>query len=395
MNKKMQTAAVHAGRRRAARGDPVAPDLSFASSFHTAPDLPAAGGIAGGEPMPFYGRWGNPSVRLLERRIAALEDAEDGLCFASGMGAIASLFLSVLRAGDHLVMSDVCYAGVAELAHEILADFGIAVSPVNTSDIDAVRAAIRASTKLVYVETPANPILRLTDIAAVAQLCKEAGTELAVDSTLATPVATRPIALGADFVVHSLTKYACGHGDTLGGALVGRADRLAAIRQRGLIHVGAAMHPFAAWLIERSLHSLPQRMAAHAAGALAVATSLAAHPRVKRIFYPGLASHPQHALAKRQMANFSGMIALQIEGGGALARQLAERLELIAYAVSLGKSHSNIFYYPTEAIAQQSFRLSAAALAAYRDLAGEGIFRLSIGLEDPDDLAKDLVRAIG
>jgi cystathionine gamma-synthase len=395
MIQKMQTAAIHAGRPKVSRGDPVAVDLTFASSFHTAPDLPAAADAAAGEPPPFYGRWGNPTVRLLERRIAALEGAEDGLCFASGMGAVSALFLSLLRSGDHLVLSDVCYVGVAELAHGILRDCGIVVEPVNMADIDAVKAAIRPSTKLVYVETPANPILRLTDIAAVAGLCRDAGTALAVDSTLATPIATRPIALGADFVVHSLTKYACGHGDTLGGALVGRTAPLAAIRQRGLIHVGAALHPFAAWLIERSLHSLPQRMAAHAAGAETVATSLARHPRVKRVFYPGLASHPQHALAKRQMANFSGMIALQIEGGRATALQLAERLDIVAYAVSLGKSHSNIFYYPTDEITQQSFRLSAGGLAAYRDFAGDGIFRLSIGLEDPQDIVEDLVRAIG
>jgi cystathionine gamma-synthase len=395
MVKNMRTAAIHAGRPKACRGDPVAADLTLGSSFHTTPDLPAAGGLATGEPEPFYGRWGNPTVRLLERRIAALEGAEDGLCFASGMGAVSALFLSQLRSGDHLVISDVCYAGVAELAHDILGDCGIVVQPVNTADIDAIRAAIRPTTKLVYIETPANPVLRLTDIAAVARLCQDARIALAVDSTLATPIATRPISLGADFVVHSLTKYACGHGDTLGGALVGRAAQLGTIRERGLIHVGAALHPFAAWLIERSLHSLPQRMAAHAAGAEAVATRLAAHPRVKRVLYPGLASHPQHALARRQMANFSGMIALSIEGERAMARRLAERLEIVAYAVSLGKSHSNIFYYPTDEIAERSFRLSAGGLAAYRELAGDGIFRLSVGLEDPEDIVEDLVQAIG
>jgi len=390
----IRTTAIHAGRSHGQPGEPVAQSLTLASSFYTAPDIPIEFGQSAAEPLPFYTRWGNPTVRLLERRMAALEGAEDGLCFASGMGAIAALFLATLRSGDHLVISDVCYAGVAELVHDMLPPLGISVSRVDTSDLAAVKSAIRSNTRLVYAETPANPILKLADIAGLAEITSGAKIDLAIDSTLATPIATRPIALGSNFVVHSLTKYACGHGDTLGGIILGASQRLIEIRQSSLIHIGAAMHPFAAWLIERSLHTLPQRMAAHQHGALAVARFLSGHEKISRVLYPGFPSHPQHELAKAQMDNFSGMIAAQFMDGGMLAQRISQRVKLFAYAVSLGKSHSNIYYYPTEAIAQKSFHLSGAALAAYRDYAGDGIFRISVGLEDPDDLIADLNSAL-
>jgi cystathionine gamma-synthase len=390
----IRTTAIHAGRPHGQPGEPVAQSLTLASSFYTAPDVPIEFGQSVAEPLPFYTRWGNPTVRLLERRMAALEGAEDGLCFGSGMGAIAALLLATLRGGDHLVISDVCYAGVAELVHDTLPPLGISVSSVDTSDLAAVKQAIRPNTRLVYAETPANPILKLTDIAGLAEITRAAKIELAIDSTLATPIATRPIVLGSDFVVHSLTKYACGHGDTLGGIILGASQRLTEIRQSSLIHLGAAMHPFAAWLIERSLHTLPQRMAAHQNGALAVARFLSTHEKVARVFYPGLRSHPQHDLAERQMSNFSGMIAAQLFGGGALAQTISQRVKVFAYAVSLGKSHSNLYYYPTETITQKSFHLSGKGLAAYRKYAGDGIFRISIGLEDPDDLIDDLMHAL-
>jgi cystathionine gamma-synthase/methionine-gamma-lyase len=310
------------------------------------------------------------------------------------MGAISALLFSLLRGGDHLIISEVCYAGVAELVRQVLPQLGIAVTAVDTTDLSAVANAVRPTTRLIYAETPANPILLLTDIAGLAAIAREAKVELAVDSTLATPIATRPLLLGAHFVVHSLTKYACGHGDTLGGVIVGAADRLLEIRRASLIHMGAAMHPFAAWLLERSLHTLPQRMQAHQAGALIVAQFLAAHPNVARVYYPGLPSHPQHALAIAQMANFSGMIAVQISGGATTACRIAERVKIFAYAVSLGKSHSNIFYYPTDEIAQKSFGLSGSALTAYRQHAGDGVFRVSIGLENPADLVADLAQAL-
>jgi methionine-gamma-lyase len=345
-----------------------------------------------GDESPFiYTRWGNPTVRQLEDKLAALEGAEAGLCFASGMAASAAVLLGALGAGDHLVVSDTNYAGTAELARKTLPRLGIAVTPVDTSDLAAVEAAIRPETRLVWTETPANPILRLSDIAALAALARKAGARLAVDSTFATPVATRPLELGADFVVHALTKYVGGHGDALGGAVLGAKAELDALHLEATVHHGGVLSPFNAWLILRGAATLPLRMAAHEVGALEVARFLEGHPRVGKVLYPGLPSHPQHALAKRQMANFSGMIAFQVEGDGrALAAHMAEKLEIVHYAVSLGHHRSLIYWIGTEDVMASSFALEGAQLASYRAFAGDGVFRLSVGLEDAQDLCRDL-----
>jgi cystathionine beta-lyase/cystathionine gamma-synthase len=268
------------------------------------------------------------------------------------------------------------------------------VTTPDFSDLDDLRRAIRPNTKLVWAETPANPILRLTDIRAVAELAHKAGAELAVDSTFATPIATRPIELGADYVVHSLTKYIGGHGDALGGAIVGRAERLAKLRNDTAIHLGGALSPFNAWLIMRGMATLPLRMAAHADGAMKVAQFLESHPKVTRVLYPGLPSHPQYELARRQMANSAGMVTFQTKNGPKVAQQLAERLRIIHYAVSLGHHRSLIFYLSTADMQQNSFQFDAEHLRRYREYAGDGVFRLSVGLEDPEDLCADLDQAL-
>ncbi|MDC3954825.1 trans-sulfuration enzyme family protein [Polyangium jinanense] len=396
------TLALHAGLPEGAPravGAPISPPITTTTSFHTAPDAVGFSAADLQEAAPhFYTRWGNPTIELLEGRLAALEEGAAAVCFASGMGAVSALFFARLGAGAHLVLSDVCYAGVAELAHETLPRFGIEVTTTNTADPECVAAAIRpGATRLVHIETPANPILKLSDIAAIAEVAHAAGAELSVDSTIATPIATRPLALGADYVVHSLTKYICGHGDTIAGAVVGRsAERMAALRKEALIHYGAALHPFAAWLVLRGLETLPARMRIHEENARRVATWLTAHPRVAAVHWPGLPSHPQRALAERQMQNASGLLAFTVKDGSpALAKQFAERLRVISYAVSLGKTKSLLFYIPTDDILRTSFRLAGAQEAAYRAAAGEGVFRLSVGLEDPDDLIADLDQALG
>jgi len=334
-------------------------------------------------------------VDQLERKLANLEGVEAAVAFASGMAAISGLLLQTLQAGDHLIMSDVAYAGASELANDQLPRSGIAVTRVNLSDLAAVEAAFRPTTRIVYAETPANPILRLSDIQALADLAHAHGARLAVDSTFATPIATRPATLGADFVVHSLTKYICGHGDALGGAILGRTEDIAKIRQGTGIHFGGVLSPFNAWLILRGLATLPLRMRAHAEGALAVAQFLENHPKVTRVIYPGLASHPQYELAQRQMDNFSGMLTFQTKDGRETARQLAKRLEIIHYAVSLGHQRSLIFHLPTDDLLRSSFHMDAAQEASYRHFAGDGVFRLSVGLETPEDLIRDLEQALG
>jgi cystathionine beta-lyase/cystathionine gamma-synthase len=342
----------------------------------------------------FYARWGSPTVRVLERQLADLDDGEDAVCFATGMAAISGLLLHLLRAGDHVVVSDVCYAGAAELARHGLTRLGVEVTFADLSDLEEVRAALRPNTRLVYAETPVNPILRLADVEALAALAHGAGAALLVDSTIATPVGLRPLALGADYVVHSLTKYACGHGDALGGAVIGSREAMAALRQDALVHHGGAMSAGAASLILRGLVTLPLRMRAHEEGAQRVARFLEGHPRVRRVLYPGLPSHPQAALARRQLANTSGLLSFVVDGGEALARRLPERLRVVLYAVSLGKHRSLVYYLPTEDLLRTSFPLEGEKAARFRALAGDGLFRLSVGLEAPDEVIADLERAL-
>jgi methionine-gamma-lyase len=306
------------------------------------------------------------------------------------MAATSALLLGYLSPGDHLIVSDVQYAGSAELVRHTLPRFGIEVTPVDTSDITNIAAAIRGNTRLVFIETPINPILRLTDIEAVAEVCRANGVRLAVDSTFASPVVTRPIELGADFVIHSLTKYIGGHGDALGGALLGPRDVLVDLNEEALVHYGGVISPFNSWLILRGMATLPLRMHAHSQNAQQVAEFLENHPAVKRVNYPGLESHPQHVIALRQMSAFSGMLSFQVADGQALAQRMIDDLRVIHYAVSLGHHRSLIYWIGTEAIMESSYRLEGRQLDAFREYAGEGVMRLSIGLEDADDLCGDL-----
>ncbi len=396
--KRMRTRAIHAGERIDPTTHAASPSIIPSVTYLIPPEFAARGFDADVEAQTessfIYARWSNPTARQLEQKLASLEDAGGGadcISFASGMAAATALFLHLLKSGDHLVVSEVSYVGVAEFVRRNLPGFGVAVSPVDSSDPERVRAAMRPNTKLVYIETPANPILRLTDIAACARIAHAAGARLAVDSTFATPIATQPLALGADFVMHSLTKYLCGHGDALGGALIGGAADILAIRENAGVRLGATLSPFNAYLIMRGLDTLALRMAAHEASALRVAQFLEAHPRVKRVLYPGLASHPQHALARTQMANFSGMLSFQVHGDGlAVAERMAAGMRVFHYAVSLGHQRSLIVYIGCDDINDRSYQLAGPAQDGLRAQMGDGLFRTSIGLEDPDDLIEDL-----
>jgi len=390
----IQTRAVHAGESPDPTTGASSPNLVMSSTFVTDPDVSFSAEDFG-EATPFvYTRWANPTVAQLERKLAALEEAPAALAFASGMAAVSGLFFQSLSAGDHLIMSDIAYAGASELANDLLPKFGIEVSRINLSDLESVAAAFRPRTRMVYAETPANPILRLSDIRALAELSHAHGAKLAVDATFATPIATRPLELGADFVVHSLSKYLGGHGDALGGAVLGDAASIAALRQQVGIHAGGTLSPFNAWLILRGLATLPLRMRVHAENALEVARFLENHPKVLRVIYPGLASHPQYELARTQMRNFSGMLTFQVRDGAAAARRLAHRLQVVHYAVSLGHQRSLVFHLPTDDLLRTSFHLTPKQEAAYRVFAGDGIFRFSAGLEDACDLIADLERAL-
>jgi len=390
----LRTLAVHAGEKPDPVSGASAPNIVMSTTFIAEPD--ASFSVEGlQEDTPFiYTRWGNPTVDQLERKLAALEGAGGCIAFASGMAAVTALFMHTLSAGDQVVVSDVTYAATAEMANELLPRLGVQVIKANLSDLDELAAAVTQRTRLIYVETPCNPLLRLTDIAAVAGIARSVGATLAVDSTFATPFATRPLSLGADYVIHSLTKYLSGHGDAIGGALLGRAGELADLRKRVAIRTGGILSPFNAWLIMRGLATFPLRMRAHAEGAHKVARFLEQHPKVRRVIYPGLPSHPQFELAQRQMASFSGMLTFQVDDGSATARVLADKLGIIHYAVSLGHHRSLIFYLPTADLLQTSFPLTPAQEISYRQFAGDGIFRLSVGIEDPADLCCDLEQAL-
>ena len=391
---KLKTIAVHGGESP----DPVtrasAPNLVMSSTFVADPGAGFSVESLSDDTPFFYTRWSNPTVDQLERKLALLEGAGACVAFASGMAAVSGLFFHLLKPGDHLVISDVAYAAASELTNDMFPQFGIRVTKVDMSDLDEVRSAVTDDTRLIYAETPANPIIRLTDIEELARIAKRSGALLAVDSTFATPVATRPIELGADLVIHSLTKYLGGHGDALGGAVIGDHETLADLRRRIAIRPGGVISPFNAWLIMRGLATLPIRMEAHQRGALATAAFLESHPKIKRVIYPGLPSHPQHELAKRQMKNYSGMIAFQVEDGAAAARVLSQRLDIIHYAVSLGHHRSLLFHIPTADMLQTTFKLTPAQERSYREYAGDGVFRFSVGIEDPDDLCEDLEQAL-
>jgi methionine-gamma-lyase len=343
-----------------------------------------------------YARQSNPTIRQLEEKLAALEGGEAAQGFASGMAASHALIAGRLSQGDHLVISDSNYVGTAELVRDSLPRFGIEVSLADTSDVREVESKLRPQTKMLWIETPANPIMRLSDIAQLSQLAHGAGIrDVVVDSTFASPIATCPLELGADFVVHSLTKYIGGHGDAMGGAVIGRKQDLDDLNLEATVHYGGVLSPFNAWLILRGAATLPLRMRAHEENALVVATFLERHERVRQVFYPGLASHPQHDLARKQMRNFSGMMTFQpAEDGIEIAKRMIERFEVIHYAVSLGHHRSLIYWIPTDALMASSFKLEGEALRRYREFAGDGVFRLSVGIEDAQDICADLEKVL-
>ncbi len=389
------TRAVHSGESPDPTTGASAPNIVMSSTFvidepvsFSAQDKP--------EDAPYvYSRWDNPTVTVLQDKLAALEEAEACRCFASGMAATSALLLSTLSQGDRLVMSDSNYPGTAELARKMLTRLGVEVVLADLSDQEVAVRSITPGVKLVWAETPANPTLRLTDIRAVAELAHSVGAEFAVDSTFASPVATRPLKLGADYVVHSLTKYCCGHGDAMGGAVLGRRDALKSVETDGQIYMGGVISPFNAWLINRGLATLPMRMQAHQTNATHVAKFLEGHPKVKKVLYPGLSSHPQFDLAVRQMDNYSGMVSVQIDDGPGLAERMMSDLKIFHYAVSLGHHRSLIYWLGTDDLMQSSYALEGRALDAYRAFAGDGVFRISVGLEDPEDLCDDLAQILG
>ncbi|WP_231974133.1 trans-sulfuration enzyme family protein [Pseudonocardia sp. HH130630-07] len=348
-----------------------------------------------GTATPLYTRNGGANQAWLEEKLVALEDpagAVPGGCaavaLASGVAALHAVFFTFLRTGDHVVSSDVTYVATHRLLTELLPErSGITATLVDSGDPEAVRAAIRPRTRLVHVETAANPTTRITDVDAVAAVGHEAGALCSVDATFATPVLQRPLERGADLVVHSLTKYVNGHGDAMGGAVLGRPELIGRIRADAMVDAGGVISPFNAWLIARGAVTLPMRMRAHCANALAVARFLDADPRVAYVAYPGLASHPQHELAARTLDDgFGGMLAFALDGPPELQNRFVAALRVITSAVSLGHDESLIVHVGA----------GGAGRAAHfpPEFRRYGHLRLSVGIEDPRDLVADLAQAL-
>lgn len=341
-----------------------------------------------------YTREHSVTPRHLEEKLAELEGGEDCVVSASGMGAISAVLWTLLNAGDHIVASEVCYTGTQKLLGFHLKRFGVDVSLVDTMDTEEVRAAVRKDTKVVYIETPGNPIVSISDIEEIAKIAHSVGALLVVDSTWSGLVNQKPLVLGADVVIHSATKYINGHGDSLAGAVIGKKSFLKEVREAGIVHLGACISPFNAWLVLRGSVTLPLRMKKHSDNAMKVAKFLQSHEKVNIVRYPGLESHPQHELAKKQMTGFSGMLNFNLKCELMENFDFLSRLKIITHAVSLGHDQSLIFFLPTFFFFEDMVVFNNAQKEKYTKLMGDGIYRLSVGIEDADDLIDDLKQAL-
>lgn len=383
------TLAIHAGYDPASEQGALNPPLHLSSTFTTADAEELGGRFAGEREGHIYSRISNPTVDLLEKRMAVLEGAEAALGTGSGMGAISAALWTLLAPGDEIIADKTLYGCTYALLHEGLARFGITVTHVDLTDAGALEAAMSERTRIVYFETPANPNMRIVDIAATAAIARAHGALTIVDNTYATPYLTRPISFGADLVVHSATKYLGGHGDVVAGIVAGSAELIGAIRMQGLKDMtGSVLSPFSAMLIMRGLKTLPLRMDRHSASAAAIARWLDAHPSVATVFYPGLESDPGHAVARRQMAGFGGMIAFELKGGMKAGMDLIRGLDLIHCAVSLGDCET-LIQHPAS-MTHSTYAPEDRAKHGISD----GLVRLSVGLEAPEDLIADLDRAL-
>jgi len=375
----IETLAIHAGQSPDPLSGAVMPPIVLASTF--AQQSP---GVHKGFE---YSRTNNPTRQTLEACVAALEGGEHGMAFGSGCAASTTLFLT-LSAGDHIVASDDVYGGTFRVLDKVMKPLGIETTWVDMTNPENVAAAMRPETKLVFVETPTNPMLKVVDIAAMVKIAHAGGAKVAVDNTFATPVLQRPLSMGADVVVHSMTKYLNGHSDVVGGIAVS-SDAALVEKLRFLQNsVGAVPSPFDCFLVLRGLKTLAVRMKGHVESAQKIAAFLEARPEVERVYYPGLASHPQHALARKQMRGPGGMISFVVKGGLPAARRFLEKTELFTLAESLGGVESLIEH--------PAIMTHGSVPKAQREALGivDGFIRLSVGLEGVDDLIADLTRAL-
>jgi len=381
-----ETLAVHAGTVRSQFGE-HSEALFLTSSFVFENAAQAAARFIGEQPGNIYSRFTNPTVTMFEERLAAMEGAEQCIATASGMSAILACVMGVLKAGDHIVASRSLFGATVNLFNNIIKKFGVETTYVSATDVAEWKAAVRPNTRLLFLETPSNPLTEISDIAAIAAVAKQCGALLAVDNCFCTPILQRPLELGADIVIHSATKYIDGQGRVLGGAVLGSKKNMESVY--GFLRTaGPTMSPFNAWIFLKGMETLKVRMDAHCANALELSRWLEAQPNVARVFYPGLPSHPQHALALKQQKSGGGIVSFEVKGGKAAAWRVIDNTRLLSITANLGDTKTTI----THPASTTHARITPEARAA----AGitDGLIRIAVGLEAVVDIQNDLARGL-
>jgi len=375
-----ETRAIHAGQEPDPRTGAVIVPIYATSTF-------AQDGVGGVRDGAYeYSRTRNPTRSALEEALASLEGGRHGLAFASGMAAADIALRSITRPGDHVILGSDAYGGTFRLLDKVMSVWGVEYTSVDLSDLDAVRAAVRPTTKVVWCETPTNPLLGIADIAGLASISAEAGAKLVIDNTFATPYLQSPLGLGADVVLHSTTKYLGGHSDVVGGALITSDDELNEKFFFMRNAVGAVPSPFDSWLVLRGAKTLALRMERHSDNAERIVDVLVGHPKVTRVYFPGLSGHPNHEVAAKQMRRFGGMVSFAVTGGEAQALEIAARTKLFILGESLGG---------IESLIEHPGKMTHASTTGSPLHIDGDILRLSVGIEDSDDLVEDLLQALG
>ncbi len=385
---KPRTKMVHAGIRRSQYGEVAEPIFLTQGFVYDTAEAAEARFEAAGDDEFIYARYGNPTVRMFEERIAALEGAEDAFATASGMAAVNAALTSMLRAGDHVVSSRALFGSCLYILEEVLTRYGVDVTFLDGTNLDEWRAAVRPDTKAVFLETMSNPTLEVIDLKAVSEIAHSVGATVVVDNVFATPVFSRALELGADVVVYSATKHIDGQGRVLGGVVLGTKEYIRKTLEPYLKHTGGAMSPFSAWLLLKGLETMDLRVRAQADGAQLIAEALEGHAKLERVLYPGLSSHPQHAIAADQMERGGTVLALEVKGGQEATFRFLNALQIAVISNNLGDSKS-IATHPATTTHQRLTDEQRGEIGITR-----GTVRFSVGLEDPSDLLADLTQAL-
>ena len=385
---KKRTKLVHGGIRRSQYGEVAEPIFLTQGFVYDSAEQAMQRFEDAGDDEFIYARYGNPTVRMFEERIALLEGAEDAFATASGMAAVNAALVSMLKAGDHVVSARALFGSCLYILEEILTRYGVEVTFVDGTDLDAWRAAVRPDTKVVFLETMSNPTLEVIDLKSVAEIAHDVGATVIVDNVFATPVFSQAIELGADVVVYSATKHIDGQGRVLGGVVLGTREYIRKTLEPYLKHTGGAMSPFTAWLLLKGLETLELRVRAQADGAMAIAEALQGNPKLTRVVYPGLPDHPNFEIAQEQLERVGTVIALEVDGGQAAAFRFLNALKIAVISNNLGDAKS-IITHPTTTTHQRLTEEQRAELGIT-----PGLVRLSVGIEDPDDLIADISQAL-